>query len=259
MRLLLRLAAAIAFIAITLPGLSAYARAAKSKAVDSPPQPCLQAIGAAERAQHTPERLMRAIGLVESGRPDPRTGVVEPWPWTINAEGIGHFFDSKAEAIQAVEALQARGVRSIDVGCMQVNLMHHPTAFASLDEAFDPQANAAYAARFLRALFREFLTWPRATAAYHSQTADLGNDYARKVMAVWGHPFIPFMLMPSDQAKYFTQSYLAAFATNGERYRAFAPQGMLFGAFADRASLPASLRGFGGIPATPAERRRVLR
>ena len=77
-----------------------------------------------------------------------------PWPWTVNAEGQGAFYDTKAEAVAAVRAMQARGVRSIDVGCGQINLMHHPDAFASLEQAFDPQANAAYAARFLKELSR---------------------------------------------------------------------------------------------------------
>ena len=51
-----------------------------------------------------------------------------------------------------MRAVQAQGVRSIDIGCMQVNLMHHPNAFATLDAAFDPLANALYAARFLTEL-----------------------------------------------------------------------------------------------------------
>ena len=54
----------------------------------------------------------------------------------------------------AVRAMQANGVRSIDVGCGQINLMYHPDAFPNLELAFDPQANAAYAARFLKALSR---------------------------------------------------------------------------------------------------------
>ena len=44
----------------------------------------------------------------------------------MNAEGVGTYYPSKAAAIAAVEALQARGVQSADVGCMQVNLLHHP-------------------------------------------------------------------------------------------------------------------------------------
>ncbi len=91
---------------------------------------CRAAIAGAERQWHVPDRLMAAIGVVESGKRD-AAGTVSPWPWTINAEGVGHWFDSKAEAIAAVRTLQARGVRSIDVGCLQVNLMHHPDAFGS--------------------------------------------------------------------------------------------------------------------------------
>src|ERR1700742_324258 len=92
---------------------------------------CRQAIRAAARAANIPTQLMAAIAHVESGRPDGQGGV-HPWPWTINAEGEGHFYPTKAAAIAAAQAMQARGVRSMDVGCMQVNLMHHPNAFASL-------------------------------------------------------------------------------------------------------------------------------
>ena len=106
-------------------------------------------------------------------------------PWTINAENVGSFYDTKEQAIAAVQALQARGVRSIDVGCMQINLMHHADAFSSLDEAFDPRANVAYAARFLNQLFAQLATWPKAAAAYHSQTPEIGADYERRVMAIW--------------------------------------------------------------------------
>ena len=38
-----------------------------------------------------------------------------------------------------------RGVRLMDVGCMQVNLQMHPDAFPSLDAAFDPAAIRAHA------------------------------------------------------------------------------------------------------------------
>ncbi|HEY6431079.1 MAG TPA: lytic transglycosylase domain-containing protein [Acetobacteraceae bacterium] len=146
---------------------------------------CPQAIAGAEQAHAIPPRLLAAIGRVESGRAD-SSGVVVPWPWTINAEGQGRFFDSKAEAVAAVRALQAQGVQSIDVGCMQVNLMHHPDAFASLDQAFDPVANADYAAGFLRRLYVQTSNWADAAAQYHSATPGLADDYRRKVMMAWG-------------------------------------------------------------------------
>ena len=93
------------------------------------------------------------------------------------------FFDSKAEAITAVRSLQASGVRSIDVGCMQVNLMHHPDAFASLDEAFDPMRNALYAGRFLGSLYQRSSNWIVAAGWYHSATTELAADYIKRVTA----------------------------------------------------------------------------
>jgi hypothetical protein len=151
----------------------------------SPSALCETAILSAEHAGKTPKGMLAAIGLVESGRPDPQGGPVRPWPWTIDANGVGQFFATKADAIAAVEQLQAQGVRSIDVGCMQINLMHHPDAFASLDQAFDPAANTTYAVRFLKALYNQSRDWPTAVATYHSNTPDIAADYQRRVLAVW--------------------------------------------------------------------------
>jgi Transglycosylase SLT domain len=144
---------------------------------------CRAAIASAEQTHAIPPHLMAAIGRVESGRKDPTTGTIHPWPWTINAEGQGALFDTKAQAIEAVRALQARGVKSIDVGCMQINLMYHPEAFASLEQAFDPVANTAYAAQFLRTLYAQTNDWTKATGLYHSATPELAEPYARSVMA----------------------------------------------------------------------------
>ncbi|MBV8524138.1 MAG: lytic transglycosylase domain-containing protein, partial [Acetobacteraceae bacterium] len=151
----------------------------------SPGIQCRAAVRAAERASSIPEHLLAAISRVESGRRDPQTGGWNPWPWTINAEGQGFFYDTKAQAVAAVRALQAKGVQSIDVGCMQINLMHHPKAFASLEEAFDPMANAAYGARFLAQLYGQTGTWEKAAAYYHSVTPGLADEYQKRVLAVW--------------------------------------------------------------------------
>ena len=156
---------------------------AAARAQLDPGLSCRAAIGDAERRAGIPTQLMAAIGRIESGRPDAQ-GVIHPWPWTINVEGDGHIYDSKAAVIAAVRGYQAAGARSIDVGCMQVNLLFHPDAFGTLDEAFDPAANARYAARFLSVLYDQTHDWTRATALYHSATPVLGEDYQRKVAAV---------------------------------------------------------------------------
>lgn len=160
---------------------------AAGRAESSPSALCRGAITAAERALGIPDRLMQAMGVIESGRPDERGGVTA-WPWTINVEGAGYVFSSKAEAIAAVNSYRAQGARSIDVGCMQVNLLHHADAFASLEQAFDPAANARYAAEFLQRLLAQTGSWPRAAGGYHSLTPDVGAEYARKVLAVWARP-----------------------------------------------------------------------
>jgi hypothetical protein len=152
---------------------------------ESASRACDAAIAAVEREAGLPPRLLAAIGRVESGRRDPVTGAVTAWPWTINAEGRGSFFPDKAAAIAAVRALQAQGVRSIDIGCMQVNLRHHPQAFASLEDAFDPLANARYAARFLTELKSSRPDWMAAAAAYHSQTPEYAEPYRARVAAAW--------------------------------------------------------------------------
>jgi hypothetical protein len=152
------------------------------------PDPTLQcraAIARAELDAQIPAGLLQAIGRVESGRRNPETGTAGPWPWTINAEGRGHFFPDKAAAIAAVRELQGRGVRVIDVGCMQVNLHHHPRAFASLEEAFDPVANARYAAQFLTQLHAARNDWITAAGHYHSHTPDLAQAYRARVQAAW--------------------------------------------------------------------------
>ena len=172
-------------IGLLLPWLSPAAAQPHGMTGISATRLCRGAIDLAEKRHAIPARLLQSIGRVETGRRDPSTGEVHPWPWSINAEGDGATFDSKAAAIAAVRALQTKGVRSIDVGCMQVNLMHHPDAFMSLEQAFDPVANADYAARFLRRLFDEARTWPKAAGLYHSTTPDRADDYSRRVMAVW--------------------------------------------------------------------------
>ena len=150
-----------------------------------PPAMCDAAIAAAEAAHRLPARVLAAIGLRESGRLDPASGRVRPWPWTINYEGTGRYFDTKEAAAAAVREIQAAGGQSIDVGCMQVNLMHHPSAFASLDDAFDPNTNAAYSGRFLKSLFAQSGNWGSAISAYHSRTPGMSETYRQQVIATW--------------------------------------------------------------------------
>jgi hypothetical protein len=137
---------------------------------------CLPNISSAEKSEGIPDGLLKAIGLTESGRVT-SDGRRVPWR-SVNAHGQAYYFDSKKDAVAFVQELQSQGVVIIDVGCVQVNLYHHPNAFASLSAAFDPGTNVAYAAKFLAELESKTGDWSVATQYYHSHTPYLGQAYA---------------------------------------------------------------------------------
>jgi hypothetical protein len=153
------------------------------------PASCQDAAAAAEQRWGIPGQLLSAIGMRESGRQ----------PWAFNAEGRGVFADSKAAAMLQVQALQAGGMQSIDVGCFQINLAAHPLAFANLDAAFDPMTNGDYAGRFLASLHDRTGSWLTAVAAYHSATPPLGEAYRQQVFAAWLGPASPDLVATSPR------------------------------------------------------------
>ena len=156
---------------------------------------CAAAAAAAERQYGLPAGLLLAIGKVESGRATAQGRM--PWPWSINAEGADTVTDSARAAVAEVRAMQARGVRSIDTGCFQINMLYHPNAFASLEEAFDPDANARYAARFLVELHQRSNDWGAAVASYHSATPWRGEGYRQLVWRAWTGTLIDVPQPPS--------------------------------------------------------------
>jgi len=175
-------------LAAAAPG-SHAAAASPAQIAMLPPddsQVCAQNIRVQEQRHRIPLGLLTAIGLAESGRTV--SGRRAVWPWTVNAAGEGHFFESKEDAIAFVAQQQAAGVDSIDVGCMQINLKHHPDAFDSLEDAFDPATNVAYAADFLTELRADIKSWIGAARRYHSATPELGNAYGEVVLANWSGP-----------------------------------------------------------------------
>jgi|GEM_PF-6685252 len=144
---------------------------------------CTLYIPRQEKQFDIPNNLLAAIASTESGRyqHDLEINLPWPWPWTIKSDGRQTFFDSKEEAIEAVKGLQANEHKNIDVGCMQINLLQHPNAFASLDQAFDPAYNITYAAQLLRNNFNQQNSWEKATANYRPNTV----SYSLLVFEQW--------------------------------------------------------------------------
>jgi len=146
---------------------------------------CAELTAAAERMARLPRLLLHAVSLAESGRWDADAQASFAWPWTVYAEGRGRFYPTREAAIEAVRALRQAGVENIDVGCMQVNLMHHGDSFEGIEQALDPVHNVAYAARLLKDLRLARRSWATAVSHYHSATRERGQPYWRRVYALW--------------------------------------------------------------------------
>ena len=131
------------------------------------------------------EHLLTTISSVESGKWSETRQQKLGWPWTINAAGKGMYFETKEDAVKKVKELQAQGVKSIDVGCMQINLVHHKDAFKNLEDAFDPETNIRYGAKFLAKLYGDKKDWIDATMAYHSSIEKKALIYKNKIVTAY--------------------------------------------------------------------------
>ncbi len=146
---------------------------------------CSSAVQKAEQQYGTPPGLLNSIAKAESGRRIQGATTLQPWPWTLNADGQGLFFATKEQAVAGTLKALTHGSSYTDVGCMQVDLQFHPKAFRSLEEALDPVANADYAARFLLSLYEVTGgNWFAAVGYYHSRSPELARLYREHVTAV---------------------------------------------------------------------------
>ena len=136
-----------------------------------------------EEKYYIKDHLLQTISSVETGNWNYEEGRFVSWPWTINVNGKGYRFKTKEAAIAKVKQLQSEGVESIDVGCMQVNLKYHKKAFASLDDAFNPDKNMEYGAKFLSKLYKKQGSWQKAAMAYHSKVPARGLRYKNKLLS----------------------------------------------------------------------------
>jgi hypothetical protein len=140
---------------------------------NDPAAACDRAASVIAKESAVPLDILRAITRTETGRGN--AAQMQPWPWTVNMEGQGLWFDTEAQAHVYVFRHFREGARSFDVGCFQINYKWHGHAFASIEEMFDPIENARYAAGFLKKLYDEHGDWNKAVGAYHSRTQKLQN------------------------------------------------------------------------------------
>ncbi len=140
---------------------------------------CRDAAAKASAATGVPYDVLLTVATVETGRNN------QPWPWTVNFGGEGHWFDSAAEAAASVDAALRDGATNIDLGCFQLNYRWHAQAFGSVDDMLDPSRNAGYAAEYLSHHYAKTGDWALAAAAYHSATPEYARAYQGKFEATY--------------------------------------------------------------------------
>ncbi|MBO9395424.1 transglycosylase SLT domain-containing protein [Shimia sp. R9_2] len=161
-----------------------------------------------------PLDVLRAITRTETGRA--KNGVLTPWPWTVNMEGKGVWFNSQREALSYVQKNFAAGARSFDVGCFQLNYRWHGQHFTDVTHMFQPIANARYAADFLSRLYAEMQNWDDAAAAYHSRTPKYAEKYKARFKRIMANLPDPgsMPLAPAEQTEPLVQTAAVARKNN---------------------------------------------
>jgi hypothetical protein len=159
--------------------------ASPSQALESTWKTCVRETAKVERSEGIPKHLLAAISRVESGRWNKQQQANIAWPWTVMADGEGRYFETKREAIEDVHTLMEMGITNIDVGCMQINLFFHGDEFDNLEQALEPKANVAYAAKYLKNMYKQARNWTKAAGYYHSKTPEKFQRYKVKVIKFW--------------------------------------------------------------------------
>lgn len=123
---------------------------------------CEREMARAAKEHNVPLPVLYAVGLTETGRGDSLR------PYALNIEGKSIYDVSKKQAVSLFHEARRQGKKLIDVGCMQINHYYHKKHFEGVGDMLTPSRNVAYAAKFLRRLYRREGSWTMAAARYHA-------------------------------------------------------------------------------------------
>lgn len=156
-----------------------------AQAAASPATLCEEAAQIASHQSGVPLSILRAVTLAETGHTQANGAGFDAWPWAVMADLKGHWFPDQYTAIAFAEEQVAQGKTNVDIGCFQLNMRWHATAFESVTDMFSPQKNALYAARFLQDLYAETGDWRAAVGRYHSRNESRAEAYVRRLEKIF--------------------------------------------------------------------------
>lgn len=158
---------------------------AGTQAIASPAALCEEAAQFAAQQTGVPLSILRAVTLAETGHTQANGAGFDAWPWAVMADLKGHWFPDQNAAITFAEEQVAQGKSNVDIGCFQLNVRWHATAFQDMADMFSPQNNALYAANFLQNLYAETGDWRAAVGRYHSRNDARAEAYVRRLETIF--------------------------------------------------------------------------
>lgn len=174
---------ALVLLSLVLSSAKAYAKFDKELQES---RKCSSAFSYFEQKYRLPPNSLHPISLHETAKKHSKHDIVIVWPWTVmnNQEGKGYHFKTQQEAVRYAREQFMLGNNNLDVGCMQINLKHHPEAFSSLSNAFSPRKNVSYGAYFLSENLKKLGSIDKAIGRYHSATEELAKKYHSNVIKI---------------------------------------------------------------------------
>ncbi|MDX8126969.1 transglycosylase SLT domain-containing protein [Methylomonas sp. OY6] len=109
-----------------------------------------------------------AVSLMESSKYS-SNNTITPWPLAINAAGTAIFPRNRGDALNALACELEKGITSIDVGLMQINIKWNGYRVSDIKSLFDPEVNLRVGADILAEAIR---------SEPHDKTLGLGRYHA---------------------------------------------------------------------------------
>lgn len=131
-------------------------------------------------------KLVYAVALAESasGRGN---GAISPWPWTLRSKDAPVYALNRADAEAALEQLQLRYGKRLDVGLMQINLYWHGQRVDSPALLLDPETNVMNGTAILAEVMRSAPHDPELGIGryHHWKNEELARNYGSRVLAIY--------------------------------------------------------------------------
>ena len=115
-------------------------------------------------------------------------GRPQPWPWTLNINGVGHYYTSRAQALVAARKVIDDGAKKFGIGLGQIEWSFHKQRFnGNLAMSLHPAKNIAVVCDILAEGMKDKRvdSLRSLVAYYHRPVLDrIAYQYADKVLTL---------------------------------------------------------------------------